>query len=51
MRFVSSSIFIIAALWLADMIFFKSRYTNEVLIQANRQVQDFNYSVRRWTKF
>jgi hypothetical protein len=51
MRFVITCIFVIAALWLGDMIFFKGRYANEVWLEANRQMRDLNYSVRRWTRF
>jgi hypothetical protein len=51
MRFAISCIFVIAALWLGDMIFFKSHYANEVWLEVNRQMQDLNYSVRRATRF
>lgn len=51
MRFVLFGVFVIAALWLGDTIFFKGRYTNEVWVEAGRQMQDLNYAVRRWTRF
>jgi hypothetical protein len=51
MRFVGYAIFILAALWLGDMLFFKGRYTNEVLVEADKQIQDLNYTFRRWARF
>ena len=51
MRFAVFIVFVIAALWLGDVFFFKGRYTNEAWVEASKQMRDFNYAVRRWTRF
>jgi hypothetical protein len=51
MRFLLFIVFCAGALWLADVLFFKSRYSNEVWLAINQQAHKFEYEIRRWVKF
>jgi hypothetical protein len=51
MRTLLFIVFCAAALWTADVLFFKSRYSNEVWYEINQQAQKINYEVRRWIRF
>jgi hypothetical protein len=41
----------LGALWLGDVLFFKSRYSNEVWFEINQEAQKISYDIRRWTSF
>jgi hypothetical protein len=51
MRILLYLAFAIAALWLGDMMFNHSRYSNQIWFGLNQEAQKLNYEVRRWTKF
>jgi hypothetical protein len=51
MRNLLLFIFCVAALWLADMWFFKSRYSNQMRQDAQYQVQRTTDEIRSWIKF
>jgi lysylphosphatidylglycerol synthetase-like protein (DUF2156 family) len=51
MRILGFLVLIVAALWLADMMFNNSRYGNQVWHELNQQAQKANYEVRRWVRF
>jgi hypothetical protein len=51
MRFLFFIIFCLGALWLGDVLFFKSRYSNEVWFEINQEAQKISYDIRRWTSF
>ena len=51
MRILLFIAFCVAALWLGDVLFLKSRYSNEVWFEMNQEAQKINYDIRRWIKF
>jgi hypothetical protein len=51
MRILLFIVFCAVALWLADVLFFKSRYSNEVWLEINQQTRKIEYEIRRWVKF
>jgi lysylphosphatidylglycerol synthetase-like protein (DUF2156 family) len=51
MRILLFMVFCVAALWLGHVLFFKSRYSNEVWFEMNQEAQKINYDIRRWIKF
>jgi hypothetical protein len=51
MRILLFIVFCVAALWLSDVLFFKSRYSNEIRDEMNQEARNINYEIRRWIKF
>jgi hypothetical protein len=51
MRILLFIAFCVAALWLSDVLFFKSRYSNEIWHELNQEAQKFNREMQRWIKF
>jgi lysylphosphatidylglycerol synthetase-like protein (DUF2156 family) len=51
MRILLFIVFCAAALWIGDVLFFKSRYSNEVWYEIGQQAQKINYEIRRWIRF
>jgi len=51
MRILLFIVFCAAALWLGDVLFFKSRYSNEVWHELAQEAQKFDYEIRRWVRF
>jgi hypothetical protein len=51
MRILLFFIFCVAALWLADMWFLKSRYSNQMWQDAQYQVQKTTDEIRKLIKF
>jgi hypothetical protein len=51
MRILLFFIFCVAALWLADIWFFKSRYSNQMRQDAQYQARKTADEIRSWIKF
>jgi lysylphosphatidylglycerol synthetase-like protein (DUF2156 family) len=51
MRILGFILFCAVALWLADVMFYDSRYSNQIWFELNQQAQKANYEVRRWVRF
>ena len=51
MRILLFIVFCVAALWLGDVLFFKSQYSNEVSYEMNQEAQKINHDIRRWIPF
>jgi hypothetical protein len=51
MRILGFLVFCAAALWVAYLMFYKGRYSNQVWLELNQQAQKANYEVRRWVRF
>ena len=51
MRVIVFVVLVAGGLWVVDKFFFKGQYTNELIIELDRNVRDFGYTVRRWTSF
>ena len=51
MRAIVFAVFVVVGLWVVDKVFLKGRYTNELSTEVDKDVQDFGYTVRRWTRF
>jgi hypothetical protein len=51
MRILGFLVFCTVALWVADVMFYKGRYSNQVWLELNQQAQKANYEIRRWVRF
>ena len=51
MRVAVFVVFVVAGLWVVDKFFFKGQYTNELIIEVDRNARDLGDAVRRWTSF
>jgi hypothetical protein len=51
MRILLFILFCAAALWLSDLLFFKSRHSNEIWDEMDQEARKINYEIRRWIKF
>jgi hypothetical protein len=51
MRIIGFLLFCAAALWVADVMFYKGHYSNQVWLELNQQAQKANYEIRRWVRF
>jgi hypothetical protein len=51
MRILLFIVICVVAIWLADVWFFKSRYSNQMWQDAQYEVQKTAYEIRRWIKF
>jgi hypothetical protein len=51
MRILGFLLFCSVALWVADVMFYEGRYSNQVWRELNQQAQKANYEVRRWVRF
>jgi hypothetical protein len=51
MRILLFIVFCVAALWLSDLLFFKSRYNNEVWNEMNQEARKIISDIRRRIKF
>ena len=50
MRILSFLLLCAVALWLVDMMFYNSRYGNQIRLELNQQARNANYEIRRWTR-
>ncbi len=50
MRIFVFVVIAVAGLWLVDVFFYKSRYSNQLWLGTVLQVQKTAHEVRRWTK-
>jgi hypothetical protein len=51
MRILLFVVFCVAALWLSDALFFKSKYSNEIWNEMNQEGLKINYEIQRWVRF
>jgi hypothetical protein len=51
MRILLFVAFCSAALWLSDVLFFKSMYSNEIWNEMDKEARKINYDIQRWIKF
>jgi hypothetical protein len=51
MRILLFIVFCVAALWLSDVLFFESKYSNEIWNEMNQEARKINYEIQRWIKF
>jgi hypothetical protein len=51
MRILLYLIICVAALLVGDMLFFKSRYSNQVWRDMQYEGRKFEYEIRRWIRF
>jgi lysylphosphatidylglycerol synthetase-like protein (DUF2156 family) len=51
MRTLLFIVFCAAALWLVDMFFYKSRYSNQIWFETKYEAEKIGGQVRRWTRF
>ncbi len=51
MRILLYLIICVAVLLVGDMLFFKSRYSNQVWQDMQYEGRKFEYEIRRWIKF
>jgi hypothetical protein len=51
MRILLFIVFCVAALWLSDVLFFKSKYSNEIWNEMNREARKINYEIQRWINY
>jgi sensor domain CHASE-containing protein len=51
MRLLLFFLFLLGGLWVADRMFYKSRYSREVWQDMKQESQKIESDIRRWTKF
>jgi hypothetical protein len=50
-RAITALVICLALLWLADVVFFKSHYSNRLWAEAQYQGHKLNYEVQRLIRF
>jgi hypothetical protein len=51
MRLILILVFLLGGLWVADRMFYNSRYSNEIWRDTKQEAQKIGSDIRRWTKF